>query len=337
MFRKILFLSLLLLMVISFLPHPIQAQDNSAPITATVTVENLYIRYAPTNIYWLDEDSTLIGQLHYGDEVIVHSYEGVRSYYSANRDYPWVYVSHEASGLTGWVYSRYLYFSDDNWQEILPHVDTWYDLGYEVSTNTQPFPAVVWLQGASTYLRAEPHYGAAFTYLVPPTQPVTVVGSAKINGVIRFVYVKATDSEAEGWVVSLKVRPAIWDAYEGWEKALPVLVERDLRVDYADYPQATVVVNMTYSSRALRVRSGPSTDSEIIEAIPTGAHLAIHGRTNHDVEGWVYVTVIDVQDRYWWDYSRLGLSGWVFDPNWDAPYLRYDDGVLRTDLPILTP
>lgn len=339
MFKKICFLALSIFILSNFLPqHVIHAQENSSALTATVTVENLNIRYAPTNLYWMDEDSTIIGQLHEGDVVIVHSYEGIRSYYSVNHDQPWVYVTHEASGLTGWVYSQYLVFSADNWEDVLPHVDTWYDLGYEIAENNQPFPAVVWLQGAGVYLRAEPYYGSAYTYLLPHTQPVTVEGSAKVNGVIRFVYVKATDSEAEGWVASFKVRPAIWDAYEGWEKALPVLVERDLRVDYANYPQATVVVDISYSSRDLRVRIAPSADSTIIETIQSGTNLAVHGRTNHDAEGWVYITVIDVpQDGYWWDYNVLGLSGWVFDPNWDAPYLRYDDGIQRTDLPILTP
>lgn len=335
--RKFYFIILSLVILSSILPyHATYAQENSTTITATVTVQNLNIRYAPTNTYWLDEDSTLIGQLHQGDVVTVLSYEGIEGYYYGTTD-PWIYVTHPESGLTGWVYSQYLVFSDANWQEILPHVDTWHELGQEIAQNNQPFPAIVWYQGAGIYLRAEPYYGSALTYLLPHTQSVTVTGAAKINGVIRFVYVEATDSEAAGWVASFKVIPAINDAYEGWEKALPVFVERDLRTEFANYPTAIIVTGKTYDWQTLYVRATPSTEGAILAAIPPGMHLAVHGRTNHDTEGWVYVTVIEGQGRYFRDYNYLGLSGWIFDPNWDAPYLKYDNGVQRSSLPIINP
>lgn len=334
--RKFYFIILSLALFSGFLPyHAIEAQDSAEPIIATVTVQNLNIRYAPTNFYWLDEDSTILGQLHQGDVIIVHYYENVSSY-NSDPNQPWVYVTHDESNLTGWVHSRYLLFSEANWKNRLPHIDTWRELEQNIAESNHPFPAVVHQNGAPTHLWSEPYYGSTITYTVHPAQPVNVIGSAKINGVVRFVYVEATDGDATGWVANYKISPAVedYDGRRSWEQGIPVLVERDFRTEFASYPIAVVASNSSsYQYYSLNVRDTPSINGQIIQTLPSGVRLAVHGRTNHETEGWVYITVIDMISFP----IMIGLSGWVFDPNWEAPYLRYDNDVPRSSLPIINP
>lgn len=73
------------------------------------------------------------------------------------------------------------------------------------------------------------------------------------------------------------------------------------------------------------MRTAPTTDAPIVLRMQRNDQVLVHGRTNHEREAWSYVTHI-----------QTGESGWVFDPNWDAPYLNYDEGILRRELPIIS-
>lgn len=186
----------------------------------------------------------------------------------------------------------------------------------------------------STLVRSKPYHGAEIVGSIVPYGEVEIYGSAMINGLIHYVYIKSPYENIEGWIRTRIVYPVIWDASNGWEEGLPILIERDYRNEYTDFPIAEVKKSTYYyESNILNIRVNPSLDNSIVTSLPSGMRLAVHGRTNHDIEGWVYVTAIQAPGSYW--NNMVGISGWVFDPNWDKLYLRYENGVTRDSLPIL--
>ncbi|MBZ0317395.1 MAG: SH3 domain-containing protein [Anaerolineae bacterium] len=306
---------------------PAHAQENEV-VTATVAVPTLNVRNAPNA--WPNDADTLIGQLHAGDVVTVHQYEQVDGWNW--EELTWVYVTHDASGLTGWVAGNYMTFSRPDWRAILPHADTWAALAYEVGMQFPiPFESAANGGGSSTHVHALPTGDSEVIGSIPNNAPIWVHGSGRINGkLMMYVYVEYPDGNLKGWIHSYLVQfpifflsfyQRIWRS-GGWVAALPVIYDRDVESEFTDYPQA--VLN---NNAPLHLRSAPSLDAPIINAFyyEQGLEVAVQARTTHDFEGWAYITIL-----------RSGVTGWIYDPA-DNSFLLYEDPSARNNLPILQP
>lgn len=317
--------TLLLLGVFLLTLTPTHAQESEV-VTAIVGVETLNIRNAPNS--W--DTDTLIGQLHAGDVVTVHQYEQVDAWYG--EELTWVYVTHDASGLVGWVVGNYMTFSRPDWRNILPHTDTWAALAYEVGTQFPiPFETAANGAGSGTHVHALPSFDGEIIGSIPNNAPIVVYGSALINGDLSmYVYVEYPDGNLKGWVHSYLVQfpifflsfyQRIWQ-HGGWVAALPVIYTRDFESEFAAYPRA--VLN---NDAPLNLRAAPSLDAPTITAYSPWRDIefAVQGRTSHDFEGWAYITNL-----------ASGVSGWMYDPA-DNSFLLYEDPSARANLPILQP
>ena len=316
-FRKIALLLLVTSAVLGFtIPLSISAQE-SETVTATVTVNNLNIRYAPSqwNVYGFDNR---VGQLQQGDAVIVQKMETVEGWTS--RDWPWVYVVHPASGLEGWAASDYLAFSREDWQAILPKIESSDELSYLEGAAQYPFKAQI--DGGAydfTRIRAEPYYGAPILGYLSHEEQIEILGSAVVNGEIHYVYARQLPENGtlEGWVWQNSISVTIWSPNRNWRYALPVMLERDLHTEFASLPQAQLNENIRY----VRLRSEPTFAGNPISNIHKNEVVAVQGRSGE----WLYILIID-------SGFDGGLSGWVYAPNFT-----YLNGVTFESLPIITP
>lgn len=327
--RKLLYLLFGLSLLIGLLPtHHGLAQDSEV-VTAEVMRDTVNVRYAPAIYYGVDLD-TKIGELQRGDVVTVQYYETLRNW--SSRRYPWVYVVHPPTGLEGWVNTENLTLSTSDWQAILPSVDSWQELEQLVAVPDESVEGYVYHIFFPAAVRSEPFVYAPFTQTFDSRTPIDVLGRALINGESGdYVYIKERDGDIEGWVAVRLIGTAIQSGDDTWVDALPILYEWDINTETAHLPQACTSSNM-------RIRSEPSKQSVSL-FIQLHGCFAIHGRTNHDVDGWVYVTTLGRgSDGWWWHSGYIGgLQGWVYDPAWERPYLEYQDGFSRDSLPILVP
>lgn len=315
-FGTLLILGALLLML-----TPTHAQDGEV-VTATVRVSTLNVRNAP-NVW---DTTTLIGQLYTGDVVTVHQYEQVDGW--SSEELTWVYVTHEPSGLTGWVAGNYLTFSRPDWRNSLPHTNTWTGLGFAVGTQFPvPIATTAGNGGEGVIVHALPSLYGEQIGVLPSNSPVLVYGGALLNGIrSEFVYVETPDGLFKGWIHSFWVNFPMWYWSRewrgvGWVAALPIIYNQDVETEYADYPHATL------NNSAPNLRAAPSLEAPIIATYyyRQGLWVAVQGRTSHDFEGWAYITVLN-----------SGVSGWIYDPA-DSTFLVYEDASARANLPILQP
>ena len=180
----------------------IHAQDEEPVVTATVAAESANMRWMP-EVYFqklINWDSR-IGELHAGDQLVVHLWEDV-SY----PDHAWVYATHAESNLTGWIRSDFLSFGAADWQTDLPVIRNWTEMTVFI-TETAPTGLQAYVTGGSggydhLNVRAEPYYGAMELGEIWAGSTVTILGRALSNGLpLPYVYVRDNVTGVEGWVV----------------------------------------------------------------------------------------------------------------------------------------
>ena len=317
--RKIGLWFVILTMSAIFIPSSPSLAQDSAVVTAEVMVDTLNVRFSPRVLDIRGDMATKIGELHLGDVVIVQQYETIpgRGNYA---QYPWVYIVQESSGLKGWIYSEYLTLSRVDWQRYVVEVTHWADVNRPEFDVPEPYAGKIWTQSSSIQVSSEPYEGAPIVGYVHHQDPVFIQGVARINGQYsRYIYIQQIDTGVRGWIILWHVVSYLQQRND-WYSLLPVLLEHNYYEELAHLPTAVPV------AFSLNLRDYPSTSGNRLLSVSSRHELAVHGRTNHAQEGWVYVTIL-----------ASGLSGWVYDPVWDTPYLRYQDGVTRDSLPIISP
>lgn len=302
--RRWLLVFMLILVILS-MAIPTTAQEDATPvITAEVLYPEVNLRIGPS--VWYDSlilltrgtVVTVIGQREGGD---------------------WVYVVVEDIGLTGWMASELLYFSDREWLRtlaVMPYSEILTTFPQEPLQ--PPLRMTVQFYGSPARLLENPWYSSVIIAILPSRTSVNVIGRSGAIG--NYVYVQVPDSGLEGWVafyLLLEERnvPLGYD----WTMTLPIMA-----TPFVLEGQTIATTLPRHYARRLYLRSLPALDAPIITLLDESARLSVHGRSSGDSQ-WVYVTVVD-----------SGESGWVFDGIIGRTVsIDYPLGFDRNSLPIL--
>lgn len=181
---------------------PIFAQENTEiSVTAEVIYPVVNIRNAPnTSDHPYFGGDTTIGQLHMGDVVWVNAMETIPQHRL------WVYVTHDASGLTGWVVADLLLFSTVDWQRYVEQAGSTANSLIEFhAENTPENPIHTHIRPTTNGRRqvcvnTHPFEGEQ-AGCIPTGASVIALGAAERDGQRTcHVLIRSNDMGLEGWV-----------------------------------------------------------------------------------------------------------------------------------------
>jgi uncharacterized protein YraI len=294
--------ALLILIFVHWLPQT-NAQEEVV-VTAEVVYEALNLRSDP-NI-----ESSVIAVLERGAVLVVQGY-----YPDYSPTSGWLKVIVRDSNLNGWVNAKYVMFSRADWRHFVTPL-----AALMIYPEIQHPPLVATVRENNLIVHASAGYGRPEVGRLSAGQEILVFYERMDTNYLppSFVYIETRDGTLKGWVYRYYLYFPTWEhnrdlpMQDATAPAEPITIQGQ-GIGYVDVPLG------------LNLRTAPTIEASEIRLLPENTLLALYGRTNHELEGWLYVTVIETGD-----------IGWVFDPRDYSPaWVRYPIGLEFDSMPLL--